>query len=237
MIGSNLSTNLAWVARPLSRPLMGSILLANVVTALLGMRYALLTVSMRLPGDLTLLVVLMGAYCMVATGVVGALCRRRLRVLRVAETAPRHAAPEQLAQAELEVQGLADYTFVVTLAAWLLSAVFANVVLWGMNGFSGPILELRTCIPALLFGPLASLLTYCMVTLRARGVTLGLLSLGLTAPLAIAVTPRRAQIRLRLILFTAIVVVTPAVFIWDVSSVLTHRAYEQVLAASSPERQ
>ena len=39
------------------------------------------------------------------------------------------------------------------------------------------------------------------------------------------------------LLFTAIVVVTPAVFIWDVSSVLTHEAYDQVLAETSPLRQ
>ncbi|WNG19239.1 methyl-accepting chemotaxis protein [Cystobacter fuscus] len=227
---------LSWLHRPFSRPLMGAIVTANVITALLGSRYALLTASMRLKESLTLFLSLMGSFCLAAIAVVWFLALRRLRVLREVEVLRPPVAPERLSQAMLESHRLADFAFVATLAGWLLAAAFANVALWSLGGFTGSLVELRTCLPGLLFGPLAALLTYCMVTLRARAVGLYLSSRGLTHPQAIALAPKRAQIRLRLILFTAIVVVTPAVFIWDVSSVLTHRAYDELLA-TSPDRQ
>jgi len=115
--------------------------------------------------------------------------------------------------------------------------VLVNVGFWTHGAFTGFWQAVRTGWPGFVFGPFSALLTYCMVTLQARNVLLDMSSLGLTPQLAISIAPRRSQIRLRLVAFTAIVVVTPAVLIWDVSTVLSDRAFEQVLAETRGARQ
>ena len=61
-------------------------------------------------------------------------------------------------------------------------------------------------------------------------MVLWLSELGLSHAQLIAAMPRRAQIRARLVLFTAIAVVTPAVLSANLASALAEHAYEQVLA-------
>jgi len=223
--------------RPFSRRLLRAVLGANLIVALLGARYLQLTVSMRLEEDFALFPHLMGAFSLAAVLVVWLLCLRHLRVLRAVEVEEGFVSPERLGDAVLEVHRLADFTFCATLLAWLLASGLVNASLWSHGTFASFSQTVRTGWPGFVFGPLAALLTYCMVTLQARGVMLELSSLGLTPQLAISIAPNRSQIRLRLILFTAIVVVTPAVLIWDVSTVLSDRAFEQVLAETSPARQ
>ncbi|WNG38690.1 methyl-accepting chemotaxis protein [Archangium violaceum] len=223
--------------RPFSRRLLMAIIYANLTTSVLGARYSQLTLAEQLGSHFTHFLELTAAFSLVALGVSVALCIRRLRVLRSLESAGLRGEPERFGQALLEVLGLADFAFVSTLVLWLLTSVFVNLGLWASGVSMSFSLALRFGWPGLLFGPLSALLTYCLVTLRARRVTLEMCSLGLTSELAISVSPRRSEIRLRLVIFTAIVVVMPAVLIWDVFSSLAERAYDQVLAETSPSRQ
>ena len=75
-----------------------------------------------------------------------------------------------------------------------------------------------------------------MVTLRARQVLLWLSELGLSHSQLIAALPRRAQIRTRLVLFTAIAVVTPALLTSNLASSLAERTYEEVLATPQEDQ-
>jgi methyl-accepting chemotaxis protein len=223
--------------RPLSRRLVMAVVYANLTTFILGARYAQLTLGERLDGRVPLFLELMGAFSCLAIGVQAVLCLRRLRALLGVEAAQGRCEPEQLGQALLEVHRLADFTFVSTLAMWLLTPVFVNLGLWVGGPSMGLLQALRIGWSGLLLGPLSALLTYCIVTLRARRVVLEMASLGLSPELAISVAPRRSQIRTRLIVFTAIVVVTPAALIWDVTSSLANRAFDRVLAETDPARQ
>ncbi|MFE8600721.1 methyl-accepting chemotaxis protein [Archangium violaceum] len=223
--------------RPFSRRLVMAVVYANFTTSILSGRYAQLTIGERLEDSLPLFLRLMGVFSFTAIVVQAVLCLRRLRGLLVVEAAEGPSQPEQLGRAMREVQGLADFSFVSTLAMWLLNSVLVNVGLW-VSGASMDWLEaLRLGLPGLIFGPLSALLTYCIVTMRARRVVLDMGPLGLTPELAISVAPRRSQIRLRLSLFTAIVVVTPAALIWDVSYSLANRAFDQMLTEADPKRQ
>ncbi|MFY0565585.1 methyl-accepting chemotaxis protein [Archangium lansingense] len=225
------------VRRPFSRPLVMAVVYANLTTFILSGRYSQLTLGERLDDSIPLLLKLTGVFSCISIVLQAILGLRRLRVLLGVESAQGSIPPEQLGQALREVHRLADFTFVSTLATWLLTPVFVNLGLW-VSGASTSLEDaLRIGFPGLLFGPLSALLTYCLVTLRARRVVLDMGSLGLTPELAISVAPRRSQIRLRLSLFTAIVVVTPAALIWDVCTVLAERAFDQVLAETSPVRQ
>jgi methyl-accepting chemotaxis protein len=223
--------------RPFSRRLLRAVLSTNLLGVVLGTRYVQLTLSSRLEEDFALFPVLMGFFSLAAFLSVWLLCLRRLRVLREVELEETSVSSEQLGQALLEVHRLADFTFCATLVVWLLASLLINAGVWGHVPATSPWQTLRSGWPGFLLGPLAALLTYCMVTLQARGVLLDVAALGLTPQQTIAAAPRRSQIRLRLVIFTAIVVVTPAVLLWDVSSVLSERAFDQLLTATSPAHQ
>ncbi|PTL78745.1 methyl-accepting chemotaxis protein [Vitiosangium sp. GDMCC 1.1324] len=225
------------IRRPYSRGLLTAIVYANLTTAILGGRYAQLTLGEQMVGNFPLFLRLMGVFSLIAVGVAVVLCMRRLRVLRGVEASAGPVEPERLGQALLEVHRLADFAFYSTLALWLLTSVFVNLAMWVGGAPMSFLQALRLSWPGLLFGPLSALLTYCIVTLRARRVVLEMSSQGLSHELAISLAPRRSEIRLRLVIFTAIVVVTPAVLIWDVSSSLANRAFDEVLAETSPARQ
>ncbi|QRN94531.1 methyl-accepting chemotaxis protein [Archangium violaceum] len=223
--------------RPFSRQLLMAVLYANFTTAALSGRYAQLIFGEERDDSFSLFLRLAGVFSLFAMGVAVVLCLRRLRVLRSVELARGPCEPARLEQALLELHRLADFAFGATLVVWLLSSVFINLGMWAAGTPMDSSMVMRIGRPGLLFGPLSALLTYCILTLRVRQVALDLGPLGLTPELAISVAPRRSQIRLRLVVFTAIVVVTPALLIWDVSSALADRAFEQVLAQVHPERQ
>ncbi|MFL5356150.1 methyl-accepting chemotaxis protein [Archangium sp.] len=225
------------LSRSFSRSLLMAIIYANGTTAILAGRYAQLTLLEQLRDTFPLFLQLMGAFSLVAIGMEAFLCLRRLRVLRGVEREAGPQEPERLALALGEVHRLADFAFVSTLVLWLLTSVFVNLGMWACGASTSLIQALRMGWPGLLFGPMSALLSYCMVTLHARRVVLDMAPLGVTPELAISVAPRRAQNRPRLVLFTTIVVVTPAVLIWDVSSVLAERAFDQMLAETHPAKQ
>ncbi len=222
--------------RPYSRRLLLPLLYANLTTVLLAGRYGQLTLGEQLGESFPLFLLLMGVFSLLALAVEVVLCLRRLRVLRGLEAAAGPVEPERLGQAVMEVHLLADFAFYSTLVLWIVASVLGNVAMWVASPSMSLLLALRMVWPGLLFGPLSALLTYGLITMRARAVALDMGSLGLTPVQAIAAAPRRSQIRPRLVIFTAIVVVTPAALIWDVSVALADRAFERLME-TSPERQ
>ena len=222
--------------RPFTRPLLVGVGYAQLTMTVLSVRYAQLTTDPRLE-NFPLFLSLMAVFSVGALGAAMGLCLRRLRALREVESSMGRVSSERLGRALQEVHGLADFAFVATLGLWLLTSMLVNIGLWSQGSTSGLLQALSTGWPGLTFGPLTALLTYCTVTLRARQVVLELATLGLTPEQVLALLPRRSQIRPRLILFTAIVVVTPAALIWDVSSTLSERAFDRVLAETSLARQ
>ncbi|MFL5350636.1 MAG: methyl-accepting chemotaxis protein [Hyalangium sp.] len=212
-----------------SRHLVVPVLAGNLVGGFLAFYYAWLTMEDALKEAFHLLMACGAIACVVSNVLAGGQMLRRLRTLRSLERGDVAIGPESLAQACVEATGAADATFVKSLMMWLISTVVPGVLV-GTIGGAGLSAALRVASLGLLFGPITALLVHCLVTLRARQVTVWLSELGLSHAQIIAAMPRRAQIRARLVLFTAIAVVTPAVLSANLASELAEHAYEEVLA-------
>jgi HAMP domain-containing protein len=220
-----------------SRRLVLPVAYASLVVSVLGYRYVQLSLEERLGDDFPLFFLLLATFSIIALVVQLALCMDRLRGLRRVETQPRPHPPERLERAVGEVLRLPDFTFLLSLALWVLITLLTHLGMWVFTTPERMLVVLRIAWPGMLFGPLTAVLVYCLVTLRVRQAVRDLEEQGLTQARIISATPRRSQIRLRLVLFTAIAVVTPAALIGDVTSSLADRAFAEVLAEPSRERQ
>jgi methyl-accepting chemotaxis protein len=209
-----------------SRHLTMPIPLANLVGAALSLYFASLTLDEPLDG----LFGWMGALLTSLTLLAGAaLSLRRLRTLRGLERGDLPATPEHLSAAVAEVTRAPDEAFLGSLGLWLLTTISLGGVMWGLGGVgwyvAGAIAGL-----GLLFGPLTALLVHCLVILRSREVVLWLAELGMTHPQLIGAMPRRGEIRARLVAFTFICVVTPAVLSARLADSLGGRLFDELLA-------
>ncbi len=215
--------------RPFSQYLIVPAFLANLVGAALACHYAWLILEEQLQGAFPLFVGAGVVACVAAVTAGSLLLRRRLSVLRELERGGAPVTAERLGVAVVEASTCADSAFVTSLAMWLATpTVLGGVV--GLAGGVGWSAGLRVAGLGLLFGPITALLVHCLVTLRARRVLRWLGERGLSHAQLIAAMPRRAQLRARLVIFTAIAVVTPAVLSSTLASALAERAYEQVLS-------
>ncbi len=219
----------------LSRHLIIPVGFANLVGAALASHYAWLTLEERLQGAFHLFMGLGTVLTVSAMAAGGLLLRRRLRVLRGLGRRELTPTPERLAEAVVEAASAADTSFATSLVLWLGTTLVLGVTVWTVGG-AGWSAGLGIAGLGVLFGPITALLVHCLVTLRARRIILGLGELGLSHSQLIAAMPRRAQVRARLIIFTAIVVVTPAVLCSNLASALADYSYEQLLA-TPPEAQ
>ncbi|NOK22987.1 methyl-accepting chemotaxis protein [Corallococcus carmarthensis] len=210
-----------------SRQLMAPIPLANLVGSTLGLHFASLVVGDKLVQRLGMLVVLVvGVSALHMLLGVGVSLRRfpRLRALERGELSP---TPEHLALVVGEVARAPGEAFFGSLALWGLTTGVVATALWSWMGLEGNI-TLRVAWLGALFGPLTSLLVYGLVTLRARRGVLWVAEQGLTHAQVIAALPRRSRIRARLVAFTAICVLTPAVMCAQVVTALTDRVFSQL---------
>ncbi len=90
----------------------------------------------------------------------------------------------------------------------------------------------------LLFGPLSSLLSYLMMVGRGRLLVRQIAARGLTAAQVLeAYPPRRAQLKARLVAFTAISVIAPALMTAQVTAALSERMIERVSAVKDVDQQ
>ncbi|RKI73661.1 methyl-accepting chemotaxis protein [Corallococcus sp. AB049A] len=218
-----------------SQQLMFPVPLANLVGSTLGLHFASLVVSgeQELPlGRLVTLVVGVSAlHMLLGVGV----SLRRFPRLRALERGVLPPTPEHLAAAVGEVSRAPGEAFFRSLGLWALTT---GVVAAALGSVMGQPVELTLRIAGLgaLFGPLTSLLVYGLVTLRARRGVLWVAEQGLTHAQVIAALPRRSRIRARLVAFTAICVITPAVMCAQVVTALMNGFFHRLQTGSPDAR-
>ncbi|MFZ5471341.1 MAG: methyl-accepting chemotaxis protein [Myxococcota bacterium] len=142
-----------------------------------------------------------------------------------------------LRAAVVEVSAFADRALRVALEHWC-----AGVVVIGVSyGFVPSVsweLSARIVFLGIVLAPVTALFTHLAVIGRARQAVERLADAGLSAAEVIeAVPPRRLHLRRRLMLFTAVAVLTPTVLIADVTLQNADRTMERLLAADTPTEQ
>src|SRR5207302_257407 len=112
-------------------------------------------------------------------------------------------------QALRELATVPDLVFWLGIQNWLLGAGFVGVAMRFLGGADNALM-LRIGLLGVLFGPITSMLVHLLVGLRNRE-TMRVVAHGLTpAAVVEALPPKRAQLRARLVIFTAIAVILPA---------------------------
>ncbi|HEY0095491.1 MAG TPA: methyl-accepting chemotaxis protein, partial [Archangium sp.] len=168
----------------------------------------------------------------------GAQERHALRVLRAVEQGRLPANPDNLRRALQEVRHIPGRCFWFTLQGWLggalmLAATFPPLAdaPWSMG--------MRIGLVGVSIGPLSAMLVYLMVVRRGRRAAERIAAQGLSPQEVIAALPsERLRLRRRLVMFTAVAVLSPSVFILDVSVSRTLSTFDQIQAArGEPEVQ
>ncbi|NRD60813.1 methyl-accepting chemotaxis protein [Corallococcus exiguus] len=160
---------------------------------------------------------------------------RALRTLFALGEGRLPATSEHLLVAVQEVAAIPGRSFWFVMQGWLggtLTVALAFPTLADVPWTEG----VRVMVLGLSIGPLSAMLTYLMVVRRARATLDRLVSLG-PAPLEVlaALPPRRMHIRRRLVVFTAIAVLSPSLFILDVAFTRTVTVVDAWTQATTPE--
>jgi methyl-accepting chemotaxis protein len=161
----------------------------------------------------------------------GAQERHALRVLRAVEQGRLPANPDNLRRALQEVRRIPGRCFWFTLQGWLGGALMLAVTFpplaqapWSTG--------MRIVLVGLSIGPLSSMLVYLLVVRRGRRASERIAAQGLSPQEVIAALPaERLRLRRRLVMFTAVAVLSPSIFILDVSVSRTVSTVDQILDA------
>jgi methyl-accepting chemotaxis protein len=167
----------------------------------------------------------------------GAQEHHALRVLRALEFGRLPSTPDNLRRALQEVRRIPGRCFWFTLQGWfggtlLLAVMFTPLAdaNWTM-GF-------RIGLVGLSLGPLSAMLVYLLVVRRSRRTAERIAAQGLSPQEVIAaVPPEKLRLRRRLVLFTALAVLSPSIFILDVSVTRTVGTFEHILQAKDAKVQ
>lgn len=210
--------------------------LSGCAGALLATLYGLLT--LRFPKGTTMPFALFaGAALIIAVVLSEIFAVRRLSTVRKLGDGSVTADALSLAQAAREAASAPDLLFKNNLINWVMAAAGVAIALrlsfevpWSLSG--------RIMLLGLLFGPMTSVLGYVLTTLRVRSFHTQLGQLGLSVQeLSDALPPDRAQLQQRLILFTAISVVTTFIITADVAVTVAERGMEKLLLLDDPDAQ
>ncbi|RKG72393.1 methyl-accepting chemotaxis protein [Corallococcus terminator] len=221
-----LRTLARWTTRP------------RVLGSCVGVMLALLHIhlSHTLPSEGRLPLSILGL-CALALflGLGGVRDSRALRTLIALGEGRLPSTPEHLRRALQEVAAMPGVGFWFALQGWLGGTVLVAV--------SFPLLAhvawtegLRVVLMGLSLGPLSSMLVYLMLVRRSRVTLERLVAEGLS-PLEVlaALPPRRMHIRRRLVVFTAIAVLSPSLFILDVAYTRTEAVVEAWVKADTTQ--
>ncbi|HZI10163.1 MAG TPA: methyl-accepting chemotaxis protein [Myxococcus sp.] len=160
--------------------------------------------------------------------------RRSLRVLYALGEGRLPPAPEHLRAALLEARAIPERSFGFILKNWLSSTLALALVFVALAEAPWT-LGLRIVLVGVSLGALSALFIYLLVARRARRAVELIAAQGLSPLEVVAVAPpRRMHIRRRMVLFTAIAVLSPSLFILDAAITRTLRVVDEVEAARSP---
>lgn len=218
----------AWLTRA---SVMSGSLGAGVATL-----YGLLTLEFP-KGTTTPFAVLAGAALAVAVIISELLAARKLSVIRALGAGTVDADQKTLATAAQQAAGLPDFLFKNNLLNWSLGTTAVALGLKFYADIPWPLVG-RIILLGAVFGPMTSVLGYLLTTLRVRTLHSELAQLGLGVEgVADALPPVRAQLQLRLIVFTAISVITTFIITADVAVTVADRGMERVLLLEDPVAQ
>jgi methyl-accepting chemotaxis protein len=163
--------------------------------------------------------------------------RRALKGLLAVERGKLPSTAENLRQALQEARAIPDRCFWFTLQGWLGGGLLVAIAYPWMVGAPWT-LGLRIALVSLSLGPVSSLLVYLLVVRRSRRAAERIAEEGLSALEFIEAVPsRRQNLRRRLVIFTAIAVLSPSIFILDVSITRAVRVMDDILQAPDREAQ
>jgi methyl-accepting chemotaxis protein len=163
--------------------------------------------------------------------------RYALRVLRALGQGRMPKSAENLRRALQEVRSLPGRCFLFTLQGWLGGALLVAATYTPLADASWTT-GVRIGLVSLSIGPLSAMLIYLLVARRGRQATELLAAQGLSPLEAItAVPPSRLRLRKRLVVFTAVAVLSPSVFILDVAVSRTMRTFDLILETRDPQAQ
>jgi methyl-accepting chemotaxis protein len=170
-------------------------------------------------------------------GVTSLLERRATRALRAVEHGSPPFTPHTLRQALREARAIPERCFWFTLLGWLGGTLLVALAFPPLVGEPW-LFSLRIAVVVLALGPLSALLVYLLVVRRSRTASERIAEQGLSALEFIeAAPPQRQNIRRRLLIFTAIAVLCPSVFILDVSLSRAVRVMDEILLARGHQAQ
>jgi methyl-accepting chemotaxis protein len=146
--------------------------------------------------------------------------------------------PSRLRKALVEVFGFPDRAFWFNLQNWAGGAIGIALTYRLLAPMATTGTSIRIAMLGIALAPVSSLLNYVMVVFRVREAILRIAALGLsTEEVLQTLPPRRMQLRTRLMLFTAICVLTPTVMIADVVVQRTQSTLDELLEAPTREAQ
>jgi len=120
-----------------------------------------------------------------------------------------------------------DRAFVLAIEGWAF-AVAASAITLKLAGDDWPAV-VRVLLAGVWAAPMSSLLVHLTSILQCRAAVADLCSAGLSAVQLVEVAPpRRAQLQVRLVAFTAMAVITPVTLTADVASTESSRAFAQI---------
>ncbi len=202
--------------------------LSGIVGAGLAVLYGSLTIDLK-PDSVMGFVLIAAVF--VGIGLVGGDRdeQRALFTLKNVLAGRLPADTEHLSRAVRELFAFPDRAFAIHVRWWIFGAAcialsYALVLggTWAMAG--------RLAFLGLALAPVTGLLNYLLLLLRSRSAIERVMAMGLTPTQVIdAHPPHRLQLTRRLMIFTAISVLTPTLMLADLSMHRTTRVVEQML--------
>ncbi|HEX8536278.1 MAG TPA: methyl-accepting chemotaxis protein [Cystobacter sp.] len=208
----------------------------GVLGLLLSLLYGYVTHSLPREG-LGLFLGLVGAVMTMNVLLTYAQERHALRVLWALEQGRLTPSADNLRRALQEVRRVPGRSFWFTLQGWLGGTVLLAATYTSLAGVHWMV-GVRIGLVGVSLGPLSSMLVYLLVVRRSRRAAVLIADKGLSPQEVISALPaERLRLRKRLVLFTAIAVLCPSVFILDVSVSRTMDTFDKILETRDPQKQ
>lgn len=157
--------------------------------------------------------------------------QQRLRTLKRLGLGELPMTREHLRAALLEAAQVPEASFWANVALWVIGALVVGVAYTLMPKVTWAVSS-RLALVGIVLGPLVATLAHLMVLRRARVVMGKVAAQGLsTSDLVHALPADRFQLRRRVVIFTAVAVVTPLALVCDLGLTAAYRLIDRLLDA------